>query len=268
MILKTINPNSENSNATLDCYLSELKEPVRDAMIVLPGGGYTNICGDREGEPIALSFLARGFNTFVLNYTVAPIKDPYMPMMDVSFAIAYVREHAQELGINKDRIFLTGFSAGAHLAATVGSLWSDKTLSEKTSLPCGLNRPTGVVLCYSVISSELQNEERVFAALLGEHKDDKVWRDKFSAEKAVNKDTVPAFMVHTMTDEVVPVENAFVFANAMAKNDILCELHVYPKGPHGMALANTDTNLGREDLTDEAYARWVDDACSFFKRIK
>ena len=70
-----------------------------------------------------------------------------------------------------------------------------------------------------------------------------------------------------MTDEVVPVKNSLVFAEMMAKYNCLCELHVYPKGPHGMALANTETNLGREDITDEAYARWVDDACKFFKRI-
>lgn len=264
MIYKTI---ELSHNVTMTCYLSDLKETFRDAMIVFPGGGYTNICSDREGEPIALAFLTRGFNAFVLNYTVAPISDPYKPLIDASVALAYVRNNAEELCVNKDRVFAVGFSAGAHLAATLGSLWNDKILAEKIKLPYGINRPTGIILCYPVISAEHQNEERVFRALLGEHVEEKSWRDKFSAEKAVNKDSVPAFLVHTITDETVPVKNSLIFAEIMAKHNLLCELHVYPKGPHGMALANSDTNLGREELTDSAYARWVDDACAFMQRI-
>lgn len=267
MLCTKIQIYNDNSDVTMNCYISDVKVPKRDAMLVLPGGGYSNICADREGEPIALAFLARGFNTFVLNYTTAPISDPYQPLIDASMAIAYIRNNAQKLGINKDRIFVVGFSAGAHLAAMLGSMWNDTVLMKKTLLPYGINRPTGVLLCYPVISCELQNEERVFCALLGDYADDKVWRDRFSAEKAVNGESVPAFVVHTMTDEVVPVKNSLVFAEMMAKYNILCELHVYPEGPHGMSLANSDTNLGRDDLTDKAYARWVDDACVFINRI-
>lgn len=256
-----------DANVVMNCYISGQKEPLRPAMIVLPGGGYTNICADREGDPIALAFLSRGFNTFVLNYTVAPIDDPYKPLTDLSQAIAYIRTHSEELGINKERVFTVGFSAGAHLAAMLAGKWNNKTLAEKTKLPYGINRPTGVLLCYPVISCDLQNEERVFRSLLGTHSEDKEWRDRFSAEKAVNKDSVPAFLVHTMTDETVPVKNSLIFAEMMAKYNLLCEVHIYPKGPHGMALANSDTSLGREDLTDSVYARWVDDACVFMQRI-
>ena len=138
---------------------------------------------------------------------------------------------------------------------------------QKTTLAQGVNRPTAVVLCYAVINSEMQNDERVFTALLGDKAGDKAMRKRFSADEAVNADCVPAFLVHTMTDEIVPVKNSLSFALAMAKQGILCELHAYPKGPHGMALANANTNIGLEQFTDEAYARWVDDACVFFNRI-
>lgn len=266
MILKTF---ELRENVTLDCYfVTDRIEETHDAMIVLPGGGYSKICGEHEGEPIALAFLMKGFHSFVLNYTIAPLNDPYQPLVDASLAVAFLRENAEKFGLNRDRIFLTGFSAGAHLAAMLGSLWNDSELMEKSGLSYGMNRPNGVILCYPVISSELQKDERVFTALLGEHVSQQYFRDRFSAEKQLHAESAPAFLVHTMTDETVPVKNSLVFAEMMAKHQLLCELHIYPAGPHGMALANSVTNLGLEVLTDEAYARWVDDACLFLKRIQ
>ncbi len=264
MIIKTV---TLSTNVTLDCYISNAAEVPRKAMLVLPGGGYSKICHDHEGEPIALAFVAKGFNAFVLNYHTAPLSDPYQPLIDASMAMAYIRTHADELVINPHRVFAVGFSAGAHIAALLGSLWNDPVLMEKSGLDSPINRPTAVVLCYPVINSEMQNDERVFTALLGDKVTHTELRQRFSADEAVNAHSVPAFLVHTMTDEVVPVKNSLSFAQAMAAHGILCELHVYPKGPHGMALANANTSLGLEQFTDEAYARWIDDACVFFNRI-
>ncbi len=264
MIIKTV---TLSDNVTLDCYISNAAKVPRKAMLVLPGGGYSKICHDHEGEPIALAFVAKGFNAFVLSYHVAPLSDPYQPLIDASMAMAYIRTHAKELIIDPCKVYAVGFSAGAHLAAMLSNLWNDSVLMQKTGLTQGVNRPTAVALCYPVINSEMQNDERVFTALLGDKAGDKALRKRFSADETINADSVPAFVVCTMTDEVVPVKNSLRFAGAMAAQGILCELHVYPKGPHGMALANANTNIGLEQFTDEAYARWVDDACVFFNRI-
>ena len=84
-------------------------------------------------------------------------------------------------------------------------------------------------------------------------------RHAFSANERISEHTCPAFIVHTASDDVVPVKNALEMAEALSEHGIPFELHIYPKGPHGMALANSDTNMGKSELTDTAYARWVDD---------
>ena len=85
----------------------------------------------------------------------------------------------------------------------------------------------------------------------------------------MTNETVPTFLVHTATDDLVPVEkNALVMAAALTKEKIPYELHIYPKGPHGMALGNSDTDIGHDFYNDAAYARWVDDSITFLRRFQ
>ena len=256
-------PNHKDAYLTL--YLSDVKKPIRNAMLVIPGGGYGCVCSDREGEPIALAYLARGFNAFVLNYTVTP-SDPYIPLMEASLAMAYIKEHAEEFAIDAERVYTVGFSAGGHLAASLGTMWNDEVLHSRISISQGANRPAGVVLCYAVITPE--GHFGSFQNLLGAQIDDPEVLHAFILNERVSPDTPPTFLVHTANDTVVPVEkNALVMAAALTECKIPYELHIYPFGPHGMALANSDTNMACADLTDEAYARWVDDSIAFFKRF-
>ncbi len=248
--------------ATLVPYVSDVTYPIRDAILVIPGGGYKAVCSDREGEPIALAFLARGMNAFVLHYTVTP-KDPYAPLVDASAAMHHIRENAEKYFINPERVFAVGFSAGGHLTATLGTMWNDETLLSKIHIPCGANRPTGMILCYPVIDDHLGS----FMNLLGDKSEDLSLREHFMVSKRVDANTSPAFIIHTATDEVVPIANSLRIAEALSNHGIMYEMHIYPFGPHGMALANSDTSMGREDLIDPAYARWVDDVMVWMKRI-
>ena len=79
--------------------------------------------------------------------------------------------------------------------------------------------------------------------------------------------TCPAFIIHTAEDAVVPVKNAICFANALAENNILFEMHIYPNGPHGMALANNYTMVNVNEYLDKAYSRWIDDVLVWIKRF-
>lgn len=269
MKYETIVLSEQTPNVTLTCYIADNTNHPRNAMLVIPGGGYGCICEDREGEPIAMSFFARGYNCFVLRYRIAPIADPYDPLVDASRAMAYIRQNADAFHIDKDRVFAVGFSAGGHLAATLGTMYADKEISDATGIDDPtLIRPTGVALCYPVISPEA-GHVGTFANLFGKRINEPALNQRFSAEKRVTPASSPAFIIHTFTDQVVPVRNSLVMAQAMADNGVLCELHVYPKGPHGMALANRDTDIGgKPELVDAPYARWVDDACTFFARIR
>lgn len=257
--------DQNHTDAFLTLYVSDVKSPVRDAMLVIPGGGYGCVCSDREGEPIALAYLARGMNAFVLHYTVTP-SDPYIPLMEASLAMAYIREHAEELAINPKRVFAVGFSAGGHLAASLATMWNDDVLNSRLSIPQGANRPDGAVLCYAIITPE--GHFGSFQNLLGTQIDNPETLHAFTLNERVSADTPPTFLVHTANDDVVPVEkNALVMADALTKAKIPYELHIYPFGPHGMALANSDTSNAYPPLEDQAYARWVDDSITFFARF-
>lgn len=267
MLIKKINLIDNKENVYLTAYIADVKNPIRDAMLVIPGGGYGCVCSDREGEPIALAFVARGMNAFVLNYSVKP-DDKYQPLIEASLAMKHIKENAEEYSINPDRVFCVGFSAGGHLCATLGTTWHDKELNEKAGIKHGINKPCGMVLCYPVISAvDSAGHLGSFQNLLGFEFDNIDVRNAFSAEKRVDENTCPAFIVHTAEDDVVPVKNALLMAESLANNKIFFEMHIYPNGPHGMAMANSDTNMGREDLTDSQYARWVDDVIIWSKRF-
>ena len=109
--------NPDDDRVFIDTYVVNLPR-VRDAILVIPGGAYREVCTGREGEPIALDFVAKGYNAFVLGYRVGKEGDVFpKQLLDAAAAMIYIKEHAAELCINADRVFAVGFSAGGHLAA-------------------------------------------------------------------------------------------------------------------------------------------------------
>lgn len=124
-------PVRENSPAVLTAYLHALSPEMphrarRPAMLVLPGGGYV-FCSDREAEPIALEWFCRGYNAFILHYTVITEDCPaplyQRPLQDAAAAVALLRQHADDWQLDADKIAVIGFSAGGHLAAALGVHW-------------------------------------------------------------------------------------------------------------------------------------------------
>lgn len=242
------------------------------AMLVIPGGGYAQVCTDREGEPIALAYASKGYVAAVLHYSIAPTLPENSPLAEASKAMAYIRRNADALGVDKTKVYAVGFSAGGHLCGSLGTLWHREDIMAKAAVAYGENRPTAVVLCYPVISAE--NIGKVphlgsFYNLLGKTELTKEEIDEWSLEKHVDEKSAPAFIIHTAEDEIVPVQNSLVMANAYANAGIQFELHVYPHGPHGNALGTgvTDDN-GDGAWVDAQYARWVDDSIYFFEHLK
>ena len=122
IITVTLAPNQ----AVLTCYLQDQssKMPnaaIRPAMLVVPGGGY-QYCSDREGEPVALAYMAQGFNAFVLRYTADATTPIDKALQDGAAAMDYLRANAAELEIDPQQIAAVGFSAGGHLVASLGTL--------------------------------------------------------------------------------------------------------------------------------------------------
>ena len=268
MIRETVKLMPGRDEVYLDYYGNDDRSEVADAMLVIPGGGYGAVCSDREGDPIALSYLTKGINAFVLHYSVgSEINDPLDPLTEASLAMLHIRANAQKYNIDPARVFAVGFSAGGHLAGSLGTLWNDAELQARLPEAGDGNRPTGVVLCYPVISSSNIGHMGSFSNLLRSQTPDAAALERFSLEKHVGAHTSPAFIMHTYDDGLVPVENSLLMAQAYAQAHRPFDMPIYPHGPHGIALANKVTWGGNPDMVCPAAARWVSDSVEWMKTV-
>ncbi len=256
----------------LTFYGHDLNEPVDPerrfpAILICPGGGY-RYTSRREAEPVARVFLARGFNVFVLRYLCAPEAHWPIPQLEAAEAMRLIRGCADETMTDPGRVFICGFSAGGHLAASLGVLWKRSDWAEKLGAAAETIRPDGMILCYPVITSGEKAHRGSIENLLGPEKLTEEMKNAVSLEKQVREDAVPAFIWHTRDDGSVPVENSLLMAGALADRGIPFELHVFPKGSHGLSLANdlTDTSGGSQTLRD--CAMWPDLAASWMLEEK
>ncbi len=235
----------------------ELAANKRKAIIVCPGGGY-EFRSRREAEPIALQFFAAGLNAFVLEYSICEEAANYAPLIQACLAVKYLRENAERFYLNGD-VFVTGFSAGGHLAAWSGTMWHIPQVAEASGGNTELCKPTATIPCYPVISADRSISHAGSVIALNSHVDDDgIFR--FSLEDFVDEKTSPAFLWHTADDPVVPVQNSIVYAASLAKYHIPFELHIYPKGPHGLALCNKVTFSQHPDHIAPYAENWIEHA--------
>lgn len=255
-----------DGKAYIDAYIPDTAKNAC-GMLVIPGGGYGGVCSEKEGEPIALAYLARGFAAFVLHYSVGENAKGHRPLVEASVAMSYIRENAEALGVDPHKLFAVGFSAGGHLAASLATMWHREEVIMAAGIDHGSNRPDGVVLCYPVITGLEKAHKWSFYNIIGTKTPTEEQLKYYSAELCVDEKSSPAFIIHTAEDRTVPVENSLYMAEAYARYGITFELHVYPYGPHGMALANKVTSRGAPNMESPQYERWVEDSIIFLKSI-
>ena len=267
MIYKRIYFIPENTSVYLDTYAVPSKETApKDAILVVPGGGYHKVCVDREGESIALAYNAQGLSAFVLKYTVPP-KSKDEPLLEIAKAFAYIKKNASTYLINPERIFLIGFSAGAHLVGTLSMKY--RKAEEQLALPENFLRPCGTVYCYPVVTAMCETHKGSYENLLGKPFDEisEEERREYSNELLVSENTPPAFIWHTANDSTVPVYGSLLLAESYARASVPVELHIYPKGPHGISLAMEHTSEGRADFIDERISRWFSLSVEWMKTV-
>jgi len=223
------------SDPSLTCYMAE-GNALKPAIIVCPGGGY-QMKAEHEGAPIAQWLNRIGITAYVLDYRVVPFKHP-VPLTDVQRAVRLVRSRAKEWNVDPHRVGVLGFSAGGHLASSIGTHFDLGGNNPIQSDPVDREscRPDLLVLCYPVISFGEHRHEGSMLNLLGNNPDDNV-RRSLSNELQVTPATPPTFMWHTADDAAVPVENCLLFAQALRASGVPFELHIYPHGRHGLGLA-------------------------------
>lgn len=267
--IQTVQLFPDKPNVTLTSYIAGTAPELpfndkRKAILIIPGGAYA-FCSDREGEPIAHCYLSCGFNAFVLNYSVTRTGDPTWPnpLLDASAAMAYIRDHAEEFRIDPDYVFVIGFSAGGHLAASLGTLWNDDFIEKTLGIAKGYNRPTGMILSYAVLTGLEHAHRGSIDNILQDRKEDETARRELSLETRVSDDTVPAFIWSTRPDTTVPVQNSLLFATALANHGIPFEMHIYPEGGHGASLGNALVGRSLPGI-----ASWMPDSVRWINSIE
>lgn len=238
--------------ARLTGYLRDVTEAMPDynrrpTVLILPGGGYER-CSAREGDPVAMQFLAAGYHAFVLNYSTGESAEEWHPMLDASRAMVFLRKNGERLRIRPDKIAVCGFSAGGHLAACTGLLWDADPVRDALGEDAALVRPDAMILCYPVITSGEYGHAGSFDRIAGS---DPALRERFSLEKQVRPDTPPVFLWHAVADATVPVQNSLMLVEQLEKQDISYEMHLFGGGKHGMGLCTVEV-----DHPDAHIAHW------------
>ncbi|MBC7722802.1 MAG: alpha/beta hydrolase [Pedobacter sp.] len=246
-------------NPCLYAYIPEKKDSAKTCVIICPGGGYARLAIDHEGFQVAAAFNKKGITAFVLKNRV-PIdaecfeNKEIVALMDVQQAIKLVRDGATQFGINATNIGVMGFSAGGHLASTIGTHYTINFIDNKenTSL-----RPDFLVLGYPVISfmdslAHMGSRDNMLGKNPSEEK-----KILYSNELQVNAQTPPSFLVHAADDKTVKVDNSLLFFMALQKNKVASEMHIFQKGGHGFGLNNKAEPIN-----------WIDNLFAWMKANK
>lgn len=233
----TDEPDENGFQPNLIAYIIDPAEQIRrPAVLICPGGGYEVRSEYGEGERYALPYTAAGFNAFVVNYTVKGGGVFPRQLKELAYAVDIVRSRADEWQINPNMIAVCGSSAGAHLAATLCTLWNDERAFTREEIASRRYRPDAAVLCYPVITSGDKAHKGSFRALLGTNDENDPRWELVSAEKQADEETPPTFIWQCADDDLVPIENSFYYAKALREHNVPFELHIYPKGGHGNGL--------------------------------
>lgn len=206
------------------------------AIIVCPGGGYARLSDIKEGSAVAEWLNSLGITAFVLKYRLGMRYHQPAPLQDAARALRTVRSRAKEWNLDTNRIGILGFSAGGHLASTLGTHFDAGSADATEVIEKVSSRPDLMVLVYPVISMGPPTHQGSKLNLLGENPTPELIK-LYSNDLQVTKETPPAFLVHTMTDPGVPVENTMLFAAALRRAGVPFEVHIYEQGPHGFGLA-------------------------------
>ena len=222
---------SEERNVSLTAYLQPVGGEFtgissRPAVLVIPGGGY-RYCSDREADPVAMAYLKAGYHAFILRYSCGEHAAWPTPLNDYEQAMSLIREKAEEWHVASGRIAVIGFSAGGHLAACAATM--------------AINRPNAAILGYPDISGAFAWD---------------LLKDPPDILSAVDGDTCPCFIFASRTDNLVPIKNSVGMIDALTRNDVAYECHIYSNAPHGLSTGDASR-----------YPNWVADSLTWLEDV-
>jgi acetyl esterase/lipase len=219
-------------------FFSAGNDAPKPCVIICPGGGYRILASEHEGTDVAKYFNSIGIHALVLKYRI-PSDDhqpdkKIAPLQDAQRAVQLVREHAKNWKVDPSKVGIMGFSAGGHLASSLAVHYDDIKIKENNKISV---RPDFQILGYPVISFSKFSHVGSRKNLLGKDSTESMM-NYFSNEMHVNSNTPIAFLVHAKDDKVVPIENSFIYVDALKSNGVEAELFVYETGGHGFGMIN------------------------------
>ncbi len=233
---------------SIEIYLPSKGVRTGKAVVICPGGGYEILAYDWEGTDFAKLLNSKGIAAFVLKYRLpisSSIIDPkWAPLQDAQQAFRLIRSNAKKWNINEHQIGIMGFSAGGHLASTLGTHYNERTIVDSDNPLKHISaRPDFMALIYPVITFDKKYYHGGSKNNLIGKNASTLLINEFSNNLQVNSNTPPTFLVHSADDSGVPIKNSLLFYEALIKNNVSAEMHLYPRGGHGYGLARGKGSL-------------------------
>ncbi len=297
MICEKIKLWEDNEQGFLETYISKNSEEIttdkkRPTVIICPGGAFLATT-DREAEPVAMRFVAQGYNAIVLRYNtyfgkkVTDRKNPPkgndksaypQPLFDIAKAMLIVRENAENWLVDNDKIVLCGFSAGGNVVANMGVHWQDELLKEKFNVGSEMFKPNAIILGYALTDHTVMkkgvsaNNEgaKKFAELANKAAFGKEYPSEEELKEAspvnyVTENVPPIFIWHTADDAAVYVANSLGFASTLSKYKVPYELHIFETGVHGLSLCD-ETTAANENQINPGCQQWLGLAINWLRK--
>lgn len=253
-------PGAKGDDPDLDVPSITVHRPAAEkssgaSVVICPGGGYGHLAMDHEGKQVAAWLNELGVTGVVLKYRLAPrYRHPAM-LDDASRALRMVRARAKEWGLDPNRIAILGFSAGGHLASTLGTHFDAGKPDASDPIDRESSRPDRLILAYPVVALATPFAHGGSRRnLLGDNPPADLVQS-LSNETRVSERTPPTFLVHTTEDKAVPPENSLLFALALRKVGVPVELHLFEKGRHGLGLGGGEPEFSAWPGLCEAWLR-------------
>ncbi|MBE6827930.1 MAG: alpha/beta hydrolase [Ruminococcaceae bacterium] len=222
-----IKERPQRKDVRLESYVIGDNKPF---VLVCPGGAYKFVSDSNEGRPFAEKLNQRGYNAFVLFYSVGAgnARYPY-PLYDVARAIEFIKSRGNEFGIDTAHFALMGSSAGGHLCAYFCTEY--KKYEKDITL-----KPDVLLLTYPVITMGKLTHKVSRDNFLGLFSGN-AERRKGSVENNLTADFPPTFTWHNKDDMSVNCENSVMLKEGLDKLGVPCEMRLYETGGHGVGLA-------------------------------
>lgn len=255
--------------ATLKCFLHKGDGEMAPynqnlpAMIAVPGGGY-HFVSEREGDPVAVEFFNRHYNAFTLVYDIAPAARYPLALTELACAVDYIKTHAEELHVDRKRVFAAGFSAGGHLVGCLANFYKNLPVpgANGKKFDAAL---TGIVLGYPVITPGSHGGS--FENLLGTKDMNAPEVQALSLEKTVTPDNPPCFIWTTAEDTCVDPMATVMYTTALIKNKVTVESHIFPYGWHGSSVGDERVFTAEQATNFVRVREWTDLAAKFLESL-